>query len=180
MRIRRGLHTMKTSEGEGLPGTNMHDRQGDHARLPAPDPLQDLRLPAGNDPLSPLFIVARPPEGGVILPPGWIEESFDIETNQGTVNMLKILWHIKTVLKVNPDQNEKQARLVPRNRIITRPPGYAMIPASGRRFTPGEETRSTAVDALPAPWPAGIIIKTGYMKRPMPDFLLPAGRRWYP
>jgi hypothetical protein len=116
---------MKTSGGEGLPGTNMHDRQEDHARLPAPDPLQDLRLPAGNDPMSPLFIVARPPEGSVILPPGLIEESFDIDTNQGTVNVLKIFYDV--LVSVNTE-HAASANLV---FVVSGPVTYLYNPGGG-------------------------------------------------
>ncbi|MDD1711777.1 MAG: hypothetical protein LUQ69_01255, partial [Methanoregulaceae archaeon] len=69
----------------------MTSHQEDQALLPLPVRSPDLRLPPGNDPLSPLFIVARPPEDSVLLPQGLIEESFDIETARGTVNLLTIL-----------------------------------------------------------------------------------------
>jgi hypothetical protein len=109
----------------GVTDTIMNDRQEDHARLPAPDQSRDLRLPAGNDPLSPLFIVARPPEGSVILPHGLIEESFDIETTPGTVNVLKILYDV--LVSVNT-QHPASANLV---FVISGPVTYLYNPGGG-------------------------------------------------
>jgi hypothetical protein len=103
----------------------MTDHQEDHARLPLPDRSRDLRLPAGNDPLSPLSIVARPPEGSVLLPSGLIEESFDIETIRGTVNLLKILYDV--LVSVNT-HHAASANLV---FILSGPVTYLYNPGGG-------------------------------------------------
>jgi hypothetical protein len=103
----------------------MTSHQEDQALLPLPVRSPDLRLPPGNDPLSPLFIVARPPEGSVLLPQGLIEESFDIETARGTVNLLTILHDV--LMSVNT-QHPASADLI---FVLSGPVTYLYNPGGG-------------------------------------------------
>ena len=106
----------------------MTDHQDEHVRLSLPEGSHDLRLPAGDAQLYPradLFIVARPPEGSVLLPYGLIEESFDIETIHGRVNVLKILYD---VLESVNTQHATSAKLV---FILSGPVTYLYSPGGG-------------------------------------------------
>lgn len=71
-----------------MPGSNKNLK-----RLPLPVLSPGLPPPPGDIPASPDTpdMVIRPPEGNVLLPPGLVEEAFDLETLQGRVNLLTLL-----------------------------------------------------------------------------------------
>ena len=106
----------------------MTDHKDDQTRLPLPDRSHDLRLPAGDEqwyPKADSFVVTRPPEGSVLLPQGLVEESFDIETIHGRVNVLKILYDVLVSVNIH---HAASANLV---FILSGPVTYLYSPGGG-------------------------------------------------
>jgi hypothetical protein len=71
------------------------------------------------------MVVVRPPEDSYILSPGLVEESFDVDTPLGRVNLLKILFDVVT--SINSERKEIADLLL----ILSGPVTYFYSPGGG-------------------------------------------------